>query len=363
MYGNYGRPILLFEAYREWRDHQFELVEAGELEEADMRADFPSWLWGPVRRSVWQGYTRIEPQWEKYVRTESMPDFRPRLIHGLNSIKGFGYVGEGGEYPGMRRSERGGPSLTVDTYGGVYDITRHAIINDESGDLLNRVPNDMGYEAAVFVAEAIVALIESNPTAYDGVAMFQAAGAGQRGNQVTLALSEDALADAMTFMESMLDDDGYRIRIKVGSVLIKTFRQELIVRRILNSTVTIASAPYTAAAPATAAVAGTAVFDKGNINPLQGVLSGDQIVRESFLSDANDWYMFADPGDVPAFAAGFLNGQQKPFVGIKDPNVRNALGAGMDPYDFEFDTVAFKIRHEFGIAAVDPRGCYRAVVS
>jgi hypothetical protein len=29
-----------------------------------------------------------------------MPDFRPRLIYGLNALKGFGYVGDHGEYPG-----------------------------------------------------------------------------------------------------------------------------------------------------------------------------------------------------------------------------------------------------------------------
>jgi hypothetical protein len=61
-----------------------------------------------------------------------------------------------------------GPSLVIDTYGGVYSITRQAIINDDSGDLLNRNPADMGYAAGIFVAEALVALIESNPTAYDG---------------------------------------------------------------------------------------------------------------------------------------------------------------------------------------------------
>jgi hypothetical protein len=73
-----------------------------------------------------------------------MPDFRPRLIYGLNALKGFGYVGDHGEYPGMRRSERGGPSLVIDTYGGVYSITRQAIINDDSGELLNRNPSGHG---------------------------------------------------------------------------------------------------------------------------------------------------------------------------------------------------------------------------
>jgi hypothetical protein len=48
----------------------------------------------------------------------------------------------------MRRSERGGPSLVIDTYGGVYAITRQAIINDDSGELLNRNPATWGTRPA-----------------------------------------------------------------------------------------------------------------------------------------------------------------------------------------------------------------------
>jgi hypothetical protein len=354
-YGNFGRPVLLLEAYKEWRDERLAGIENGELEEADTKADFPSWLWGPVRFSVWQGYTRIEPQYRQYARIEDMPDFRPRLIRGLNALKGFGYVGDGGEYPGMSRGERGGPSLVIDTYGGVYEITRQAIINDDSGELLNRNPSEMGYAAGIFVAEALVTLIESNPLAFDGVNFFDAG----HGNVGSAAISEDAVANSISAMETRLDDSGYRIRIRAAKALVQSALQELQFKRILNSTVTGVSVNYTGG---TAGI-GTGYFDKGTMNPLQGILAGDAVVREPFLTDTNDWYLFADPGDVPAFGLGFLNGQEQPFVGLKDPMVRNALGPGMDPYDFEFDSVSFKVRHDFGVAAIDYRGAYKNAVS
>ena len=66
---------------------------------------------------------------------------------------------------------------------------------------------------------------------------------------------------------------------------------------------------------------------------------------------------------MPAFAVGYLNGQAKPFVGLKDPAVRNALGAGMDPYTFELDSIDFKVRHDFGVGHIDPRGAYKASVA
>lgn len=350
-YGNWGRQNDLFEAFLDFRSEQARKLG---IEEADSKADFPGWLWGPIRRSVWQGYDRIEPMFERYTKNEDMPDFRPRLIHGLNQLHGFGWVGDHGSYPEMKRSERGGPSLVIDTYGGQYSITRHAIINDDSGDLLNRNPADMGDEAANFIAEAVVALMESNPTAYDGTAFFHSS----RGNLVTTALSEDALADAMTHFEAMRDDDNRRIRVKVTALLLKTFRMEMIARRIINSTVTGTSEVYTGAAGA-----GSNVMDKGTLNPLAGVLPGDAIIRDLFLSDANDWYLYADPQRIPAWFVGYLNGQKKPFVGLKDPSVRNAMGAGMDPYTFELDSIDFKVRHDFGVGHGDPRGALKASVA
>jgi hypothetical protein len=59
---------------------------------------------------------------------------------------------------------------------------------------------------------------------------------------------------------------------------------------------------------------------------------------------------------------GFLQGREDPWVGLKDPAVRSALGAGVDPYTYEFDTIDFKVRHFWGAAAVDPRGAYKASV-
>lgn len=353
-YGVFGGPNKLIEAYIDWRDDRLEKIEAGVLQEADSKADFPEFLYGAVRVALWQGYDRIEPQFERFTAVESAPDFRERRMRGLNALTGIGYVGDHGEYPMMRRTERPSAPLAVDTYGGVYSITRQLIINDDTGDLLNRNPADMGFAMANFVAETVIALIESNPNAADGNPFFSVS----RGNQSTAALSEDSLADAIQALETQRDDDGYRIRIRAAVLVVQNMRQELIARRIVNSTVTGTAVNYTGG---TAGV-GTGLFDKGRDNPLQGIIQGDNIIREPFFSDTNDWYVFASPETVPAFVVGFLNGERRPFIGLKNPEVRNALGPGVDPYTFELDSVDFKVRHDFGVAAADPRGAFRAQV-
>lgn len=350
-YGNFGRPNSILDAYIDWRDDRVARVEEG-LMEADTRADFPEFLYGPIRTATWGGYTRVQPQYRRYARVENAPDFRERRLRGLNALRGVGYVGEHGEYPMMRRTERPSAPLVVEKYGGVYSITWETIVNDDSGDLLNRNPADMGYAMGQLVANTGVALIESNPTAADGDPFYSTG----RGNQTTDALSEDSLADAITAMESQLDDDGYHIVVRPATLVVKNARLEMIAKRIVNSTIAGTTVNYEGEPGA-----GTNVFDKGTINPLSGL--GIDVVREAYFSDANDWYLFADPNDVPAFAVGFLNGQEQPMIGLKNPEVRNALGAGVDPYTYEWDTVDFKIRHVFGWAAVDPRGTYRGLVS
>lgn len=351
-YGEFGKPIRLLEAYKEWRDQRV-------LEEADSKADFPEFLFGPVRTALWHGYSKVQPQYRKYVRIENAPDFRERRLRGLNGLRGIGYVGDHGEYPQLQRTEREPASLVIDTYGGVYSITRQAIRNDDSGELLNRNPSDMGYEAGRFVTETIIAYIESNPDAPDGNAVYSE----ERGNQTTAALSEDSLATAISFLEGQLDDDGNHIVVTPRTLAVKNARMELAAKRIINSAETGTNINWPKSSEAPAAGTGTAVFDKGTLNPLQGILPADAVVRDAFFTDANDWYLFADPNDVPGFAAGFLDGREEPFVGLKDPMVRSALGAGTDPYSFELDSVDFKVRLDFGVASVDPRAVYRGVVT
>lgn len=346
-YGVYGKPNRLLEAFISWRDERL-------LQEADSRADFAEFLVGPIRRSMYQGYSRVQPQYRRYARVENAQDFRATRINGLNALRGIGYVGDHGDYPEMRRTDRPSASIAVDTYGGIYRITRQLIRNDDTNELLNRVPTDMGLDAGRFVTESLVAHIVGNPTAPDGNPMFSVA----RGNQVTTALSEDSLADAISFIEGQLDDDGYPILIRANTLVVGNARLQLIANRILNSQETGTNIQYSGAAGA-----GSNVFDKGTSNPIQGILPADAVVRDPFFKDANDWYLFADPADVPAFAIAFLDGQEAPFVGLKNPLVRNALGPGEDPYEYEIDTLDFKVRLDFGVAPVDPRGAYRAVVA
>ena len=160
-------------------------------------------------------------------------------------------------------------------------------------------------------------------------------------------------------MTKQYDDIGRRIRVTPNCLAVGDPRIQLEANRILNSQLTGTVIQFTGGAGA-----GEGVFDKGTNNPLSGILPNDAVCYDPFFTSAHSWYLFADPARVPAFAVGFLNGQQQPQVFLKQPHAQDALGGnGTDPYTWELDSVDFKCRHDFGVAAVDPRGAYKNTVA
>jgi hypothetical protein len=350
-YGFYGRPVLLLEAYKDWREERL-------LQEADSKADFPSFLFGPVRQSLWQGYEYVQGQYQRYARIENAPDFRERRLRGLTGFLSPGYVGDHGDYPMVARKERNSVSLVVDTYGAMYEITRQAIINDDTQELLNSAPAAIGDSMANFIVETVIALIESNPTAADGFPMFDSTHRTYI-NSATNPLSEDALATALASMTKQVDDIGRRIRVMPQVLAVGDPHVQLEANRILNSQLTGTVVQFAGGT----AGAGAGFMDKGTLNPLNGILPGDAVVYDPFFTSAHTWYLFADATKVPGFAVGFLNGNQMPQVFLHEAIARDALGGnGSDPYGWELDAVRFKCRVDFGVAAVDYRGVYRSVV-
>lgn len=353
-FGRWGKRLRIFDMFEDWSNDP-EVQES--LQEAETRADFSEFLAGAIRTATLRGYQYAAPQWDRYMGVESAQDFREHRAKGLAGMTGIHHVGELGEYKEMRRARRPVPTYAVDTYGATYAISRHLIINDDSRQILTTTPEEMGKAMGRFVTRTAVALIESNPNGPDGTPVYSTT----RGNETTAPLSEDALADMFTEMENQLDDNGDEITMTPGVLAVKTLKLQLIAKRIVRSQETGGRVNYTGGAPGV----GSDLFDKGTTNPLFNMLGDNGVIRDPYFQDPNDYYLFADPGDgAPAFIMAFLNGEQDPFVGMKNPEVKGALpGAGDDPYTYEMDTLDFKIRHDFGAAVVDPRATARGRVA
>jgi hypothetical protein len=319
-----------------------------DLREAGTTSDFATYLNDKATKRVMWSYNEVSSSWRRWTRRYEVPDFKPISFVRLTEMQDLLPVEEGGEYKDSKIAEIVGPSLSVNTFGRLFSLSRRAIINDDMNQLRDR-PAAMGRAAARTLAKDAVKPVVENRTAYDSQALFHA----NHGNLLSLALSEDALGQAMTKMRIQTDPNGNRIGL-VAKTLVIPPELQLTARRILNST----SIPQPSQGSA-ADIHATTVVGRGGDNPLQGAI--DYVV-EDYLTDPNDWYVFASPEEAPVTGVGFLNGVETPDIFLNDPGMENVL-RGRDPYTMRFDEIWWKIRHEWGTGVFDWRGAVKSAVA
>jgi len=365
-WGRWGGPIETFDIYEEWRDERIRLIEAGinprtgeamdlQLLEAspDAKADFATFMWEPIQANFYKAYERVESEYRRFVGIESVNSFDEVRIKGINGLTGIGYIGELGTYPGLRRTFRPEAAIVVDTYGGEYAMTRKLLRSNGIDKIVQRNPEDLGEAMADYVTRLIVALIVANPNAPDGAPMYSLA----RGNLVVADLSEDSLVDAAVWLRTRKDPDNRPIRVRLRTAVVQNDRQALRLRQIVQSQVLQIQTGRTTPEA-------NDEFGRGTMNPIAdaGIIPPDGIVIDPYFPDAQDVYFFADPDRLPAFIAAFLDGQERPMIGMSDATVMhlsNSNGNGHDPYTFQGDRIEYKIRHDVGASAVEPLGTYK----
>jgi hypothetical protein len=156
---------------------------------------------------------------------------------------------------------------------------------------------------------------------------------------VAAALAENTLSQAINEFQTRVDartNDPLGIKPKY---LIVPPALETTALRILNSMKTISIAVQ-APGPGVPIV-------MGDYNPVNKSETQLELCVEPFLIDQNDWYLAADPNDVPGIEIGFLNGRREPRNLVKSANIVGQEDP-MDGGDFETGSIEYKIRHIFG---------------
>jgi hypothetical protein len=359
-YGMFGKHIELFDLWESYNDdpklarEEMGMQEAEGTGAVETRADFPIFLQNVIRHRVRERFTVTASKWQQYMGVESAQDFREHTVSELGGITGIKPVLENGPYQRMHSNEQVGPSFAVAKHGGIYGVSMELIINDDANTILNRIPRQIGQTSAEYMSEVAVAFIESNPTyGPDGLPFFS----GARGNEFTGTAADPTEDNLVTMIESMtLRRDattGRPMNIEPRKILTRTTRTALRIQQILKSAQTTEQ---------TGASVGSQVFARGSDNPLSyggGIMPADAVIQETWLNDANDWYIFGNADNRPAFIMSFLRGQQAPFIGLLDPGVRSAMGAGTDPYSWEIDSIDYKSRLIFGTSVGEPLAAIR----
>jgi len=83
-----------------------------------------------------------------------------------------------------------------------------------------------------------------------------------------------------------------------------------------------------------------------------------KVLREAFLTSTTAWYVLAGPQEAPPVEVGFLGGKESPDLLLKKANVVNLAG-GDDRWQYEFDELVYKVRHDWALARAYWQGIYR----
>ncbi len=298
---------------------QMEVVAAAFTQSS---SDFPVLLENAMHKALQASYATAALTWNRFCTTGSVGDFRAHNRYRLGSFGSLDAVNELGEFVNKSIPDGEKASITAGTKGNIINLSRTAIINDDLGAFVG-LAGMLGRAAARTVEVDVYALLALNgglgPAMGDGKTLFHA----DHGNITTgAAIAMAALDVDRVAMASQRDVSGNDFLDLRPAVLLVPIGLGGTARSIND-----------------------AQYDPDTANKLQkpNIVNGlfRDIVDTPRLSGTRR-YMFADPTEAAVLEVAFLDGAQEPYIEVQD--------------GFDVDGARYKVRLDYGVAAVDYRG-------
>ena len=299
-------------------------------EEAVMRESLGSTSWplvlgNAITRRLIAEYQRpsVYDVWRPVVSVVPIQDFRTNERTRFGGYGDLPIVGEGGPYVAMTSPTDEKATYAIQKRGGTEDVTLEMIANDDVG-AITRIPQKLTWAAKRTLAKFVMDFLRTNPTIYDGVALFHA--------------SHNNLGSAA------LDVAGFTAA-----------RLAIMKQTELNSADRLGIGPSWVAVPLDLENTAVDLFRRNTNNDKTFIQSlTPTVLPVWYWTDTNDWIAGCNPSEVPTIELGFFRGQEEPELFIQDmPNVGSM---------FTNDKTTYKIRHVYGGAAVEFRGVFKNVV-
>lgn len=284
--------------------------------------DFPVLLENAMHKALQQAYATAPDTWSRFCKTGSVSDFRAHGRYRTGSLGNLDTVNELGEFQNKTIPDGEKGSITIGTRGNIINLSRQAIINDDLGSFIGLAAM-LGRAGRRTIEAAVYALLAENaglgPVMGDGKTLFHA--------------DHDNIGTGSVLTMSGLDAD----RVLMAS------QTDVGGNDFLDLRPAVLLVPISLGG--TARSINEAQYDPDTANKLQkpNVVNGlfRDIVDTPRLTGARR-YLFADPSEAPVIEVAFLDGNQEPYVEQQ---------AG-----FTVDGTQYKVRLDFGVAAIDFRG-------
>jgi len=284
--------------------------------------DFTVLLENAMHKALQSAYATAPDTWSRFCAIGSVSDFRAHNRYRVGSLGNLDVVNELGEFTNKTISDGEKAAVQIGTRGNIINLSRQAIINDDLGAFIG-LAAQLGRAGRRTIEAAVYALLAENaglgPTMGDNKTLFHADHKNIGGGSAISVAGLDADRVLMASQSDISGNDFLDLRPAV-----------LLVPLGLGST---------------AKILNEASYDPDTANKLQkpNAVAGlfNDIVDTPRLTGTRR-YLFADPSDAPTIEVAFLDGNQEPYV-------EQQTG-------FTVDGTQYKVRLDFGVAAIDYRG-------
>lgn len=286
-----------------------------------------------ARRLISEYENTSLPDWRQIVSDEVMlPDFRTQHRVRIGGYADIPVVAEGAAYLEIADAADEEVTYAAAKHGSLKSYSLEAAVDDDLSSL-QRLPSMLGRAAARTLSKAVfLTHLAANPTMdYDTTALIAAGHA----NDQTAALSETTLQIAITQMLKQAElTSGERLGLRPRWLIVPPDLADLGYRLVTSD------------------VAFTTDQNATVPSSVRG-LYGIGLIVNTWQTDTADWFLMADPADVPTIEVGFV-GSRTPELFLQDAATSGAV--------FTDDVTTFKIRHIFGVENLDHRGVAGSIV-
>lgn len=289
---------------------------------AQTTSDFTVSLETALHKTLLASFVIVPDSWRRFSRVGSVSDFRAHNRYRLGYLGRLDRVLESGEFKNKAIPDTTKESIAAVTRGNIIALSRQAIVNDDMG-VFNQIAAQAGRAAALSVEMDVYDLLAENaglgPVMGDGNTLFHASH-GNIGSNSALTVA-GLEADSVLLASQTDASENEFLNLMPGVLLVPIGLR------------------------GTALVLNDAAFDPDTPNKLQmpnrvrGLVQ--DIVGTPRLTGTRR-YLFADPAIMPVIEVAFLEGQQEPFLEMKD--------------GWRIDGVEWKVRLDYGVAAIEWRG-------
>ena len=323
-----------------------------QLQEAMTTSDFPLLFADILDRQLLAKYISVEPTWPAVCVRKEVRDFRDvkRFPRPTGAEATLDPVAENAAYPESEIDEGTPITYHVNKYGRRIPMSLETWTNDDL-DALKDVPERFALAARMseekFATGLYVGATGPDTTLFTDAhlnIMSVAAGAATANPPLSIA----ALQDAYKMLGNMVSADGNPIAVTMVSLVVPP-ALEIVAQNILSATELLLTGTVGGAATDQELRVANWMRNRTRlvVNPWIPIIASS--------NDHTCWFMFATPAvGAAALEMGFLRGHATPEIFMKAPNARR-IGGGEDAFDFDFDSLQYKVRHIFGGVQLDPK--------